>query len=431
MGSLTPSFLMLSFIAVAEALTIGIPLTRHLLGSGPDDQDWTIQFWLKWARQQNQIPRALAMYGMDDDPRYAVAFEPNTGNVLWNADGLHETAAEYQARYDAQWHHDGRKLIFARAYTFAEAGYPLATPTTYFRVASCAKTLTAVLLLRLLQEGKLTLGTKLQSVLNLKTPSGDPPKDPRFGDITVRHLLSHQSGLQSWFAPRDVAAAFGVSFPVSKSQTASFAASVNLAFTPGSQFSYSNMGYVLLGMIAEKKLGVSYLTALRNKVFAPLGASRVRRFPLLPETQPASEAKYDSIVLGVGRSVVTGDGRIVPLVYGGDFDSRVWDAGGGLSVAAPDFAKVLASLNVRANNPVLDATRIDLLLNNSFGFDGVQGSPRQAWKGGAIWGLSSTLNFVDQGISYVVCFGKNEVGGAFYPDFPALRSAIAATSWPS
>jgi hypothetical protein len=121
----------------------------------------------------------------------------------------------------------------------------------------------------------------------------------------------------------------------------------------------------------------------------------------------------------------------VPLVYGADFDSRVWDAGGGLSVAPPDFAKVLASLNVRANNPVLDATRIDLLLNNSFGFDGVQGLPRQAWKGGAIWGLSSTLHFVDQGISYVVCFGKNEVGGGFYPDFPALRSAVAATSWPS
>lgn len=98
------------FIAVAEKSSIGIPLTRHRLGSGPKDQDWTIQYWLTWARENDQIPRALAIYGTDDDPRYSVGFEPNTGKVLWNADGLTETPAEYQERYDASWQNYGRPV---------------------------------------------------------------------------------------------------------------------------------------------------------------------------------------------------------------------------------------------------------------------------------------------------------------------------------
>jgi hypothetical protein len=71
------------------------------------------------------------------------------------------------------------------------------------------------------------------------------------------------------------------------------------------------------------------------------------------------------------------------------------------------------------------------MLNNSFGFDGITGSPRTAWKGGAIWGEGSTINFVEKGVSYVVCFGKDNVQANFYPDFPDLRSAVAATYWPS
>jgi hypothetical protein len=45
----------------------------------------------------------------------------------------------------------------------------------------------------------------------------------------------------------------------------------------------------------------------------------------------------------------------------------MWDAAGGSSVAAPDYSKVLASLNLRSGNPVLDSTTIDLMLNNGLG----------------------------------------------------------------
>jgi CubicO group peptidase (beta-lactamase class C family) len=534
-----------SFIAAAEKSSIGIPLTRHLLASGSENDDWTIQYWLKWARQNNQIPRALAIYGSAADPGYAVAFEPNTANVLWNADGLNETFSEYQARFDAQWLNyarpaqvhvaseerylslfrgdqivgglvarhgmttegyqselnywtargcypifisaggsgsgvrfaalfagtdavkprgwtpsgpnrsaqvDGvmsslmrdnqirhaslavfnnKTLIFARAYTAAEDDYPVVTPTSYFRVASCSKTLTAMLIVRLIQENRLALNTTVQSILNLTAPMGKAPKDSRFSSITVSHLLSHRSGLQNMYAPASVAAAFGIVYPVTQLQTAQYAASLDLLFAPGTNSSYSSFGFDLLGMMAAKILGVSYLSALLSKVFYPLGASRVRIAPILAADQPADEAKYDSSLLDVGKSVVTGDGKIVPRVYGADFDSRVLQAGGGLSVAAPDFAKVLASLNVRSGNPVLSSGSIDLILGNSFGFDGVQGSPRQAWKGGLLWGLSSTVNFVEQGISYVVCCSKDNTGSSFYPDFPALRSAVANTTWPS
>jgi hypothetical protein len=149
---------------------------------------------------------------------------------------------------------------------------------------------------------------------------------------------------------------------------------------------------------------------------------------MLPETQPADEARYDASDLSVDRSVVTSDGRIVPRVYGADFDPRVWESSGGLSIAAPDYAKVLASLNVRSANPVLDPTRIDLMLNNGYGFDWWSPlSPRTGAKSGGIWGTSTLLDYVENGVSFVACFDKDAIG----IDSNAVRTAVANTVFPT
>jgi hypothetical protein len=79
-----------------------IPLTRHGLRSGAADDLGTIQGMNKKAREDGLILRWAAVYGSTGDPRYAAIWVPNTGKVVWNADGVLETGAEYQARFNAQ-----------------------------------------------------------------------------------------------------------------------------------------------------------------------------------------------------------------------------------------------------------------------------------------------------------------------------------------
>lgn len=119
------------------------------------------------------------------------------------------------------------------------------TPAHYFQIGSISKSLCALAILKLVDEGKLSLDTEIKSVL---------PEFPIEGEaVTVRHLLTHSSGLASDppLAPRT--------------------GKLWQGFKPGSQFSYSNTGYQMLGLIVAKLRGKSYADALTDDVLKPLG----------------------------------------------------------------------------------------------------------------------------------------------------------------
>jgi hypothetical protein len=99
----------------------------------------------------------------------------------------------------------GTRLVYARGYTYAEANWPVTQPTTLFRLASVSKTVTALALFQLIEEGKLKLTDTLQSILQLRTPAGRVPKDPRFASITVQQLLEHTSGVNPGAFNNDIA----------------------------------------------------------------------------------------------------------------------------------------------------------------------------------------------------------------------------------
>jgi hypothetical protein len=106
----------------------------------------------------------------------------------------------------------GTRLVYAKGYTFAEASYPDLAPTTRYRQASISKAFAAVAIWRLIQQKQLTLDTTLQSVLNLTQPDGTAPKDPRFKDVRIRHLLESTSGINQglvWACVEAAAAATG------------------------------------------------------------------------------------------------------------------------------------------------------------------------------------------------------------------------------
>ena len=158
---------------------------------------------------------------------------------------------------------DGR-IVLTRAYGKANEGLP-ARPDLPYQIASNSKQFTAMALLLLEDEGKLSLNDPVSKYL----------PDISDGDrITIRQLLSHTSGLQD-FWPQDYM--FGdMLTPTAPQGIVDEWAKKPLDFEPGARWQYSNTGYVVAGMIAEKVAGEKLVPFLTKRIFAPLGMTTVK-----------------------------------------------------------------------------------------------------------------------------------------------------------
>ena len=181
-----------------------------------------------------------------------------------------EQIEELLNTYEADGKFNGSVLVSEQAKVIYKKGFGMANmewdipnkPNTKHRLGSITKQFTAMLILQLVAEGKLDLQAPITAYLP------DYPKAS--GDlITIHHLLTHTSGIPNYtafpkfmqdesrnpYSPEDFVKKFDEKA---------------LDFTPGDKFSYSNSGYFLLGVIAEKLSGKSYEQLLHEKIFTPL-----------------------------------------------------------------------------------------------------------------------------------------------------------------
>lgn len=133
------------------------------------------------------------------------------------------------------------------------------TPQTVFQSGSIGKTFTAALVMLLAEDGKLSLDDPIARHL-ANTP-------PAWKGITIRHLLTHTSGLGDPYARLDMRKDY------TDEELIALEATIPVLFAPGEKWSYSNMGYHLLGFICNKAGGKFYGDQLRERIFAPLGMS--------------------------------------------------------------------------------------------------------------------------------------------------------------
>jgi D-alanyl-D-alanine carboxypeptidase len=155
------------------------------------------------------------------------------------------------------------KVVFRKAYGIAnlEQGTPL-TVDHVFELASVTKQFTAAAIMMLVREGKVGLDSLISRYI--------PETPPGWARITVRHLLTHTSGLNTASVPR-----IGDSAPlrISTKTALDFTAQQPMRFQPGQDAWYSDAGYFLLGMIIEKASGQSYRQFLQQRIFDPLHMS--------------------------------------------------------------------------------------------------------------------------------------------------------------
>jgi len=175
------------------------------------------------------------------------------------------------------------KVVKQKAYGQAnvELAVP-ATPETVYQIASTTKTLTAAAVLKLVEEGKLSLDDSVTKWL--------PEAPAAWAGVTVRHCLTHTSGL-----PDIVVDPCSLELVAdTREEAIKKLAGMPVVAKPGETWSYNQTGYVLLGMIIEKIAGVRFEEFLQQRFFGPLSMTSTR-FGDAREIVPGRASLYTRI----------------------------------------------------------------------------------------------------------------------------------------
>ena len=162
---------------------------------------------------------------------------------------------------------DGKSLL-TRGYGIANLEHSVpATEKTVYEVASVGKTFTATVVMMLVEEGTIELDKAIADYLD-NLPSA-------WHSVTVRHILSHQSGLPSYTDVdnywKDI-----IRYDLSQAEIIALVKDLPLKFQPGEYCSYDNTGYYLLGMMLEQITGQSYADLMQERLFKPLGMNATK-----------------------------------------------------------------------------------------------------------------------------------------------------------
>jgi CubicO group peptidase (beta-lactamase class C family) len=209
---------------------------------------------------------------------------------------------------------DGQ-IILAKGYGLSNVELQVpAKAETIFQSGSMGKQFTATAVMMLVEAGKLNLSDPITKYFT------DAPA--AWKDITVRHLLTHTAGTTDY--PDD----FDFRRDYTEDELLKRAEAIPLAFQPGEKWSYSNLGYVLLGILIHKVSGQFYGDVLQERVFKPLGMTTAR---IISEAEivPNRAAGY-RLVKGQLKNQewvsptlnTTADGALYLTVY----DMAKWDA---------------------------------------------------------------------------------------------------------
>ena len=272
-----------------------------------------------------------------------------------------------------------------------------ATPEMRYSIGSVSKQFTAAGILLLAEQGKLSLDDPVARFL---------PDLTRAREITIRQVLSHTSGYQDYW-PQDYAPASMLQ-PVSADAILEHWARKPLDFDPGTDWQYSNTGYVIAGMILERASGQPLFEFLRQHIFIPLGMKSVRNADLEPasDTDAAGYTRY-----GFGPL------RVAPAVGKG------WlFAAGGLAMTAEDLAKWDISLINQTLLKPASCREMEsaLVLKNGLASDyglglfvGREFSHRSVSHGGEVPGFTSANRvFPDERLAVVVLANQDATEAA-------------------
>lgn len=282
---------------------------------------------------------------------------------------------------------NGRPLL-AQGYGLAnvELNAP-ATEKTVYQLQSITKSFTATAIMMLVEEGRIALDAPVGRYLD-ETPES-------WKTITIRHLLTHTSGLKDFINEPTAS----LRLDVSEEEVFRAAVPRPLNFQPGEKYGYSNTNYHLLAMIIRKLTGQSYGDFLRDRVFEPLGMNQTR---VISHTEiiPHRAAGYlwENNALRNGEYVA---------------ESILGYGGGGLRSTVPDMLRWDAALyserllKKASLEQMWAPTRLNDGQESGYGFgwgiQNINGHRCVSHTGGHATGFSTVIQrYVDDGLTVIV-----------------------------
>jgi CubicO group peptidase (beta-lactamase class C family) len=160
------------------------------------------------------------------------------------------------------------KIVKAAGYGMANVELSVPTkPESIFQTGSVGKQFTATAVMMLVEEGKVGLDDKISKYF--------PDSPPAWKDIAVRHLLTHTSGIPDYTSEK-AGGAVNMRTDYTEEELVKKIAGLPLDFQPGEKWSYSNSGYLILGVLIHHLSGEFYGDFLQHRVFQPLQMKSTR-----------------------------------------------------------------------------------------------------------------------------------------------------------
>ncbi|MCA9245295.1 MAG: beta-lactamase family protein [Phycisphaerales bacterium] len=322
------------------------------------------------------------------------------------------------------------KIVYQHGFGWQDSGQskPL-RHDAMLRIASCSKPITAAATKHLIADGFLDPN---DFVFNLGQPGGGLLNyaawpslgDARYPQIRLWHLYAHMGGwdrntagpldangnptsLDWTYSEVTIANAMGVSSPPGRVNTARFIMGTPLQVSPGTSYRYSNIGFMLLGLISEQVTGMNHIDYAKQSVFAPMEwmpLTEVVQGRTFSGNQNPREPWYDS----TGNNVVNvfdPNGDPVPTAYGGwHHEARI--AQGGFVVSTTPLLHLLENYYVNDGNGVAPWASYGTPTN------GVRRT--RTHNGSLPEGTNARIVQRSDGVNYVVLFNKkgNDVNSA-------------------
>jgi len=216
----------------------------------------------------------------------------------------------------------GEDLIWAKGYGFADLQKKVpATPATAYRIASISKLFTATALLHLRDAGKLQLDDPVAKHLPWFRLQNKHPESPT---ITIRHLITHTSGI-----PRELSATYwnDMEFP-SQEEIVRMLPKEETIFPTETEWKYSNLALGIAGDVVSRAAGEPYAQYVERHVLAPLGMTATRVLP---------PRDFAPLAVGYGRRVTGKPRRVEPYT-----DMSGMGAAGNFASTVEDLAKFVS-----------------------------------------------------------------------------------------
>ena len=295
------------------------------------------------------------------------------------------------------------RLVYAKGFGYASVEDSVeVNPYHLFRIASVSKLITAVTIMKLIEEEKLDINDRVfgeNGILSDEEFLGY--SDKRVEKITIYHLLNHTAGWNTQvndpiFNSLYVARKMNIEPPAQFDDVLQYALNQKLSYTPGKKYKYSNLGYTVLGRIIEKTTGMAYEDYVQFSILHPLGIYDMHIGHSYEEDLYVNEVRYYNT--GQMQKIWAFDGskKLVPVVYGGN-NIELLGAAGGWVASAPELAKFMVAIDgfesradILSEKTIKQMTKGKYRTKKLIGWRGTDGYGTW-WRTGTISGTSALI----------------------------------------